>query len=730
MLKTFYLFLFVSLSGLVATAQPGRGSKWTADGKGMYSVESNSIVRTDIKSQTKETFISGESLKPSGADKALVIKDFSLSADGNAALIFTNTRQVWRYETRGDYWILDLKTKALKQLGKNLPASSLMFAKISPNGLKAAYVSKNNVYVEDLKTGAVKVLTSTNGTKKLINGTFDWAYEEEFGCRDGFRWSPDSKSIAYWQIDANTIRDFYMINNTDSIYSFTIPVEYPKVGESPSSCKVGVVDIATAKTVWMKVPGDNRQHYIPRMEWAENANELILQQLNRKQNSSKLFYANAKTGAATVFYEETDKAWVDIRSSWNGDNPAGWEWLEGGKSFLWISEKDGWRHIYKVSRDGKSEVLLTKGDYDVISPDGVDEESGYVYFSASPANATQRYLFRVKLDGKGELERMTPAAQEGSHNYTLSPDAKFANHTFSNYYTSPMREWITLPDHKAIKEPESIAKKFDPSKKAQSNVEFFQVVTEDGVTMDGWMAKPANFDPNKKYPVLFSVYAEPAGQQVTDRWGIGKNALYDGDMANDGYIYMAIEGRGAPAPKGREWRKSIYRKIGIINIRDQAMGCKKVLEKYPFIDASRVAVHGWSGGGSTTLNLLFQYPEVYQTGISVAAVANQLSYDNIYQERYMGIPQENLEDFVQGSPITHAKNLKGNLLYIHGTGDDNVHYQNAEMLVNELIKHNKQFQFMAYPNRSHGIREGEGTRKHLNGLFTKFLRDNCPPGGK
>jgi len=248
--------------------------------------------------------------------------------------------------------------------------------------------------------------------------------------------------------------------------------------------------------------------------------------------------------------------------------------------------------------------------------------------------------------------------------------------------------------------------------------------------MDGWMAKPANFDPNKKYPVLFSVYAEPAGQQVTDRWGIGKNALYDGDMANDGYIYMAIEGRGAPAPKGREWRKSIYRKIGIINIRDQAMGCKKVLEKYPFIDASRVAVHGWSGGGSTTLNLLFQYPEVYQTGISVAAVANQLSYDNIYQERYMGIPQENLEDFVQGSPITHAKNLKGNLLYIHGTGDDNVHYQNAEMLVNELIKHNKQFQFMAYPNRSHGIREGEGTRKHLNGLFTKFLRDNCPPGGK
>ncbi len=730
MLKKLYFIAFCLMLATVVSAQPGRGFRWTPDGNATYQVEGNAIIRQDVRTSAKETVLPSEWLKPAGSDKSITIKDFTFSSDGSYVLIFTNTRQVWRLETRGDYWVLNLKTKALKQLGKNLPEASLMFAKISPDGKKAAYVSRNNIYTEDLTTGVVRPLTSTNGTRKLINGTFDWVYEEEFGCRDGFRWSPDSKSIAYWQIDANSIRDFYMINTTDSIYSFTVPVEYPKVGESPSACRVGVVNVASGKTIWMQVPGDNRQHYIPRMEWAENSDELILQQLNRKQNVSKLFYANAKTGASRSFYEEKDEAWVDVRSGWSSERQAAWSWLKGNNEFLWISEKDGWRHIYKVSKDGKKEQLITKGDFDVIAPDGIDEENGLVYFSASPSNSAQRYLYRARLDGTGEAERVTPVAQEGTHNYVISPDGKLASHTFSNYYTPTLREWLTLPDNKPLKESESVAAKFDPAKKTSSNVEFFQVVTADGVTMDGWMARPANFDPSKKYPVLFSVYAEPAGQQVTDRWGIGKNALYDGDMAADGYIYMAIEGRGAPAPKGAAWRKAIYRKIGIINIRDQAMGCLKVIEKFPFVDPSRISVHGWSGGGSTTLNLLFQYPDIYQTGIAVAAVANQLSYDNIYQERYMGIPQENLEDFVQGSPVTHAKNLKGNLLYIHGTGDDNVHYQNAEMLINELVKHNKQFQLMAYPNRSHGIREGEGTRKHLNGLFTKYLREHCPPGGR
>jgi dipeptidyl-peptidase-4 len=723
------LCLCASIVVLSTTAQPGRSSKWTKDGSGYYSAEQQQIIKFDLTTQQANVMVSKDLLTPKGTTKPLDVKDFSFTDDQKKLLIFTNTKRVWRYETRGDYWVLDLSTKALKKLGASLPESSLMFAKISPDGKKAAYVSKNNVYVEDLASGKPKVLTSTNGTKKLINGTFDWAYEEEFGCRDGFRWSPDSKTIAYWQIDANTIRDFYMINNTDSIYSFIVPVEYPKVGEAPSACRVGVVDVATAKTIWMKVPGDSRQNYIPRMEWAGNSNELILQQLNRKQNHSKLMYANARTGAVNIIYEETDDAWVDIRSRWTDDNPAGWEWLSGGKEFIWVSEKDGWRHLFRVSRDGKKETLITKGNYDVIAPEQIDELTGYVYFTASPTNATQKYLYRTRLDGTGEAERVSPAIEEGTHDYQISPNGKYAYHSFSNYYTRPATEWVSLPDHQSLDPKDDISKKIDAQKKKNSNIEFFKVTTEDGVEMDGWMAKPKNFDPSKKYPVVFLVYSEPAAQTVVDRFGVGRNGLYIGDMAADGYIYLSLDNRGTPAPKGREWRKSIYRKIGLLNTLDQAMAAKKILQ-WPYVDSERVAVHGWSGGGSCTLNLLFQFPEIYKTGIAVAAVGNQLEYDNIYQERYMGLPQENKEDFLKGSPITYAKNLKGNLLYIHGTGDDNVHYQNAELLLNELIKHNRQFQFMPYPNRSHGIYEGEGTRVHLNTLFTNYLKQYCPPGAK
>jgi dipeptidyl-peptidase-4 len=264
----------------------------------------------------------------------------------------------------------------------------------------------------------------------------------------------------------------------------------------------------------------------------------------------------------------------------------------------------------------------------------------------------------------------------------------------------------------------------------KNKVEFFKVTTEDGVEMDGWMKKPDNFDRTKKYPVVFYVYGEPASATATDVWGAGNNRLYQGNMAKDGYIYISMDNRGAPVPKGRNWRKAIYKNIGQLNIRDQAMAAKKLLETNSFMDKDRVAVWGWSGGGSSTLNLMFQYPEIYKTGISIAPVANQLTYDNIYQERYMGTPFPSTEAYVKGSPISYAKNLKGNLLLVHGTGDDNVHYQNAEMLINELIKYQKPFQMMSYPNRSHSINEGEGTSSHLSLIYTKYLKEHCPPGGR
>lgn len=712
-----WLGLFVTLVKLMA--QPGSGMHWGADGNSFYEVRDGAIVQTMLPGFTERTVVTAQQMTPVGSGAGLPVDNFSFSGDGKQVLIYTNSQRVWRYKTRGDYWVLNTGNGSLRQLGRSLPPASLMFAKFSPDGTQAGYVSGHNLYVENLATGAVTKLTQ-DGTDRMINGTFDWVYEEELDCRDGFRWSPDSKSIAYWKIDATKIRNFLMIDNTDSIYSFTVPVEYPKVGEDPSPCYLYVVNVASGSSVKMDVPGDPQQHYIPRMEWADNSSELVIQQLNRRQNESRLMYCNVADGSVREIYADRDKAWVDVKPE-----PVGWSWVQNGGAFLWLSEKDGWRHLYVVSRDGKKEVLLTQGDYDVISTQGYNEKTGYLYFMASPLNATQSYLYRVKLDGKSKAERLSPAAESGTHEYDISPNGMWAEHSFSNANTPPVDEWVILPGHKTIKSGAAPNNRFK-----LPPVRFFTVTTEDNVTMDGWMVKPANFDSAKKYPVVFTVYTEPAAQTVTDAYGTGYNRLYSGSMYNDGYVYISLDGRGTPAPKGSAWRKAIYKNIGIVNIRDQAMAAKKLLQQNTWMDTSRVAVWGWSGGGSTTLNLLFQYPEIYKTGIAIAPVAWQLCYDNIYQERYMGLPQEDKAPFIKGSPVTYAKNLRGHLLLVHGTGDDNVHYQNSELLVNELIKYNKDFRMMSYPNRTHSISEGEGTRVHLSTIFTNYLRENCAPGGR
>jgi dipeptidyl-peptidase 4 len=710
-------------------SQPS-GIRWSDDGNSYYRLVNNEIIKYNLPENKPNVLISKAILTPQGTSAPLKVSFYNLNENLGKALIFTNTKKVWRLNTRGDYWVLDLKTGSLKQLGRTLPPSSLMFAKLSPDGKSAAYVSGNNIYIEDLTNSELKALTR-DGSVTLINGTFDWAYEEEFFCRDGFRWSGDSRSIAYWQIDASSIKKFYMINNTDSIYSQIIPLEYPVVGEKPSSCRIGVVTVADGKTTWMKIPGDPSQNYIVRMEYIPSTGNLLIQQLNRKQNESKLYISDIGTGNSSIIQQESDEAWVDVNegpNTYSIDYTNNFIWLNNNKSILWTSEKEGWRHLYQVSLEGKPEKLLTKGNYDVITFKCIDQKSGYIYFIASPDNATQKYLYRTSMKKPDKLELVSPSTLKGSHDYSISPNGKYASHSFSNYFTRPSREFLTLPDHKPLNPKESIASMQD-SLKVKTNTEFFKITTADNIEMDGWMSKPANFDPSKKYPVVFYVYTEPWGATVTDTYGVDQNSLYSGSMAEDGYIYISLDNRGTPAPKGRAWRKAIYKKIGQVNIHDQAMAAREIL-KWGYVDPERVAVWGWSGGGAATLNLMFQYPDIYKTGIAIAAVGNQLTYDNIYQERYMGLPQENREDFVKGSPITYARNLQGNLLYIHGTGDDNVHYQNAEMLLNELIKYNKQFQFMPYPNRTHSISEGEGTSEHLATLYTSYLRKYCQPGGR
>lgn len=710
---------FLCLSPLAAQKM-----QWTPDGNAYYSLSKKGVEIIDLLHPgTEQTLLNSNELIPAGSAAPLQVQSFQISPVDNSLLLFTNTKKVWRDNTRGDYWIFDKNAKKLTQLGKGLPASSLMFAKFSPDGKKVAYVSKHNIYIEDLSNNQIVKITA-DGTDGMINGTFDWVYEEEFGTQDGFRWSPDGSKIAYWKLDARGTKNFLMINNTDSLYSFTIPVEYPKAGENPSGCSIWFYDVATKSTKKADITGDEVQHYIPRMEWVPDSKSVILQQLNRKQNESKIIVANAGSGTSKTIYTETDPAWVDIKARWNNNDPTGWDWIDNGKEFLWLSEKDGWRHIYKIDMNGK-ETLLTKDAFDVIEPRLFDISNKQIYFLASPDNATQKYLYKVSMNG-GKTERLTPKGYSGSNEYTISPNGKIALFTNTSTHGYTGGAVVSLPNHKEL----VAATKSEKADPAKAKKEFFQVTTEEGVTLDGWVVKPKNFDPDKKYPILFMVYGEPALQTVTDSFYANWDYLYTGDMAQDGYIYVSLENRGTPAPKGREWRKSIYRKIGQLNIRDQALGAKALFAKWPYIDTSRVAVWGWSGGGSSTLNLLGQYPDIYQTGIAIAPVANQLFYDNIYQERYMGLPQENKEDFVKGSPLAYAKNLKGNLLLVHGTGDDNVHYQNTEVYINELVKYNKQFQLMSYPNRSHSISEGEGTFLHLATMFTKYLKEHCPPGGR
>ncbi|HEX5601093.1 MAG TPA: DPP IV N-terminal domain-containing protein, partial [Pyrinomonadaceae bacterium] len=411
--------------------------QWQTDGSGYLALEPSStkknfldIVRYDVSTGDRTVKVSVEKLTPAGAAEPLAVEEFSLTPDEQKLIIFTNSERVWRSNTRGDYWVLDFKANTLKKLGgSDAKPSSLMFAKFSPDGQRAAYVRENNIYVENLGDSKITKLTN-DGSRYIVNGTFDWVYEEELFCRDGFRWSPDSKQIAYWQLNSEGVKEMTLINNTSALYPVLTTFTYPKAGETNSAARVGVVDANGGPTRWIEVPGDPRNNYLPRMEWAASSDELIVQQLNRRQDTNTVMMADARTGKVRPVLTEKDEAWVDVAwgdIDWDktGLGRGDVEWIDGGKRFLWTSERDGWRHIYSISRDGSDVKTITPGNYDVISVARVDAQNGWMFFIASPENAAQRYLYRVKLNG-GKEERLTPANLPGTNGYNVSPRGDFA----------------------------------------------------------------------------------------------------------------------------------------------------------------------------------------------------------------------------------------------------------------------------------------------------------------
>lgn len=696
--------------------------RWLPDSDAFTTLERSKdaggrdIVKYEAKSGERTVMVSAADLVPSLEDSPLSIAGYKFSADLSLVLIYTNTRRVWRTHSRGDYWVLDRTNRQLHQLGKFAKPSSLMFAKLSPTGNHAAYVYERNIYWEDLRDGTVKKLTETPNDQ-IINGTFDWVYEEELGLRDGFRLSPDGRSIAYWQLDTTGVERIPLVNNTDSFYPKITWIPYPKTGQQNSACRAGVVDLESGKTEWIKLPGDSRNHYLARMDWADNSRELLIQQLNREQNTNRVMLYDVQQRELNTVLTERDKAWVDVEDQVH--------WLEDGNRLAWISERDGWQHIYLVSRDGSKTTLATPGKFDVIDLLHIDEKDQWLYFIASPENPAQRYLYRQRWDGS-KLTRLTPKDLPGTHSYRISPSGKWAVHSRSNFDTPPQTELIKLPSHKPHRELETnkeLKKKLQKLKPTPT--ELFYVDIGEDVKLHGWCIKPADFNPKKKYPLFIYVYGEPAGQTVRESWG-GSSGLWHRMLAQQGYVVVSMDNRGTKAPRGREWRKAAYRKIGVLSPKEQAAGLKALLKERPYLDPTRVGIWGWSGGGSSSLQAIFKYPKLYRMAVAVAPVPNQRYYDTIYQERYMGLPRNNVNGFREGSAINFAHQLEGDLLVIHGTGDDNCHFQTTELLINELIRHNKQFRMFSYPNRTHSIREGKNTTRHLRKMMTDFIHEKLP----
>ena len=582
-------------------------ARWLPDGTAYAIVEQpkggsgSEIARYDAATGNRTVLVASSRLIPSGRKDPLDIEDYAWSQDGKRLLIFTNTQKVWRDNTRGDYWVLDVATGALRQLGGSAqppttkaaagtaPTTGLMFAKFSPDASRVAYVRANNIYVERLDNGKVTALT-TDGSETTINGTSDWVYEEELFLRDCFRWSPDGQRIAYWQFDTTGVGIYSLIDSTSSLYPTITRVPYPKVGTTNSAARIGVVGAGGGKTRWLQTPDDPRNSYLASLEWIDEET-VAMQQLNRLQNRNDFLVGDVRTGSVARIFRDESKAWVEAMDEIT--------WLDDGRAFLWVSERDGWRHVYRVpmpsakgdgngkdTTSGGEPKLITRFDADVMNVVGTDLKGGWLYFRASPSNATQRYLYRAPLDGSAAPERVTPADQPGWHGYTLAPGGRLAFHTSSRFDVPTGTDVVELPSHRSLRaltDPSALKAAVAPL--LNPPVEFLTVAAGDGVTLDGWMLKPSRFDATRKYPVIVFTYGEPWSQTVVDQWG-GSMILFHRALAEAGYVVVSFDNRGTPALKGAAWRKVVYGAIGDLSSREQAAAIRALAARHSFVDST------------------------------------------------------------------------------------------------------------------------------------------------
>jgi dipeptidyl-peptidase-4 len=683
------------------------GINWMNDGRYYTALENNNIVKYDVTSgEIVSTLLDGSTLNPS-----IRFDEYQYSSDQSKILLRTEREGIYRRSFTARYFIFDTQTKTLTPLTSE---GRQAYATFSPDGTKVAWVSQNNLFYKSLDSGEITQITRDGKFNEIINGSTDWVYEEELSFTRAFEWSGDSKSLFFLTFNEKDVPEFNMQKwNEGALYPEDYRFKYPKAGEQNSMLKTSIYDVEEGVLKEVKI-GEDQEYYIARIRRTEQDNEFSLIRLNRLQNTMNILHVNAETADVDVVYTDAYETYVDV------DFVDDLTYLEDGKHFLISSERDGFKHIYLYSVDGELVRQVTRGKWEVSSVEGIDQKGKNVtiYYTSTEESPLERYLYVTDLEGK-KKERLT--REEGTHSINMSKDQKYYIDYHSNS-NQPLR--VTLYRTKGNKKIKVLEDNAALTKKAEEYAlrpkEFFSFPTTDGTTLHGYMLKPANMDVNKKYPLLIYQYSGPGSQNVTNSWG-GGHYYWHQMLVQKGYIVAVVDTRGTGG-RGAEFKKITYEQLGKYEVEDHMEGAK-YLGGLPYVDEERIGIWGWSYGGYMSSLAILKGADLFKAAIAVAPVTNWRYYDTIYTERYMGLPQDNPSGYDENSPTSHAGKLVGNFLLIHGTGDDNVHFQNAVALQNALIAAGKQFDSFYYPDRAHGIYQGNA-RPHLFSMMTNWLEEN------
>ena len=686
----------------VFRAKSVSGLRSMTDGETYTTRDGSNIIRYSYRTgKVIDTILHSKQLAKFGIKS---FSDYSFSYDEKQILLLTSFEPIYRRSFKANYYIYNRDTKTASLASDNGKQS---YATFSPDGTKIAFVRNNNLFYKDLIANKEFQITTDGEWNHIINGSTDWVYEEEFGFAKAFEWASDSKSIAYYRFDESRVKVFNMNKFEGNLYPENYAFKYPKAGEQNSIVSIYTYDLQDHKSTKMDVGNEDNQ-YIARIKWTTNPDKLAIVRLNRLQNKLDILVANTKTGQTTTLYSESNPRYIsEVTDSYLN-------FLPNGNQLIINSEKDGYNHLYLYNMDGTLANQITKGSWDVREFLGVDTQKNTVYYTASAVSPMQRELYSTTLNGKSTKKL---SLQEGTNSATFSNGMKYYINTYSST-TTPSYITLHSANGKLLRVLESNEKLNETLKKYEvAQKEFFSFVTPEGVSLNGWMIKPANFDENKKYPVLMTQYSGPGSQEVVDSWEIG----WEHVLAQNGYLVVSVDGRGTGG-RGETFKKQTYGQLGKLEVEDQ-ISAAKYIGSLPFADKDRIAIWGWSYGGFMSLNAILKGADVFKVAIAIAPVTNWRFYDSIYTERFNGLPQDNPAGYDDNSPINHVDKLKGKLLIIHGTSDDNVHIQNSYELVSKLIEKNKQFDMMVYPDKNHSIYGGK-TRLQLYTKLIDYLNSN------